>query len=80
MAWSSSNVLIATVVARLVAGVAAGTAYIVASTEGRSGSSAITVNPLPTGQCGAWPSGIASWIAPLALSTGQTFYASPTGI
>ena len=79
MAWSSSNVLIATVVARLVAGVAAGTAYIVASTEGKSGSSAITVNPLPTGQCGAWPSGIASWIAPLALSTGQTFYASPTG-
>jgi len=79
MAWSSSNVQIATVVAGLVAGVAAGTAYTVASTEGKSGSSAITVNPLPTRQCGAWPSGIASWIAPLAPSTGQAFYASPTG-
>ncbi|HMG18652.1 MAG TPA: right-handed parallel beta-helix repeat-containing protein, partial [Gemmatimonadales bacterium] len=33
----------------------------------------------PVGQCGAWPAGITAWIQPLAPSSGQAFYASPTG-
>ncbi len=41
--WSSSNVQIATVAAGLVAGVAVGTAYIVASSEGMSDTATITV-------------------------------------
>ncbi len=47
MSWSSSSVQIATVAAGLVTGVAAGTAYIVASTEGKSDTATITVTFTP---------------------------------
>src|SRR5436309_6477415 len=47
MTWSSSSVQIATVAAGLVTGVAAGTAYIVASSEGMSDTATITVTFLP---------------------------------
>ena len=78
--WASNNIGIATVSPTgLVTGVTAGSATITATSEGRNGTSAITVNPLPTGQCGAWPAGIAQWVAPLPLSNGQAFYASPSG-
>jgi parallel beta-helix repeat protein len=78
--WQSSNTGIATVNATgLVTGIAQGSATVTATSEGQSGGSAITVNPLPTGQCGVWPAGIAQWVQPLPLSTGQSFYASPNG-
>jgi len=49
MTWSSSSAQIATVVGGLVTGVAAGTAYIVASTEGKSDTAAIAVTAAPSG-------------------------------
>ena len=78
--WASSNASIAVVSPTgLVTGVTQGSATITATSEGKNGTAAITVNPLPTGQCGAWPSGIAQWVGPLPLSNGQAFYASPSG-
>ena len=78
--WQSSNPGIATVNATgLVTGIAQGSATVTATSEGKNGQSSITVNPLPTGQCGVWPAGIAQWVQPLPLSTGQSFYASPNG-
>jgi len=52
---------------------------ITATSEGKSGSAAITVITMPLGQCGPWPAGITAWVQPLPLSTGQAFYASPAG-
>jgi uncharacterized protein YjdB len=79
--WSSDNTAVATVSASgLAHGVATGTATITAQSEGITGSAALTVvTAPPVGQCGAWPAGITQWIQPLAPSTGQAFYASPTG-
>ena len=79
--WSSGNPAVATVSASgLARGVATGTATITALSEGISGSASLTVfTAPPPGQCGAWPAGITTWIQPLAPSTGQAFYASPTG-
>ena len=79
--WSSGNPAVATVSATgLARGVATGTAAITALSEGITGSASLTViTPPPVGQCGAWPAGITAWIQPLAPSTGQAFYASPTG-
>lgn len=78
--WQSSNIGIATVSSTgLVTGIAQGSATVTATSEGKSGTSSITINPLPTGQCGTWPAGIAQWVQPLPFSTGQTFYASPSG-
>jgi parallel beta-helix repeat protein len=60
--------------------VATGTTTITALSEGISGSAALTViTPPPVGQCGPWPAGITAWIQPLPPSSGQAFYASPTG-
>ncbi|HEX6808977.1 MAG TPA: Ig-like domain-containing protein, partial [Gemmatimonadaceae bacterium] len=51
IAWSSSNTAVATVDSTgLVTAVAAGSANITATSEGQSGSSAVTVNPVPVGQ------------------------------
>ena len=79
--WSSSNTGVATVSASgLASGVTTGTATISALSEGLTGRATLTVTtPPPVGQCGAWPSGIAAWVQPLAPSTGQAFYASPSG-
>jgi len=79
--WSSGNTAVATVSASgLARGVATGTAAITALSEGITGSASLTViTAPPVGQCGAWPAGITAWIQPLAPSTGQAFYASPTG-
>lgn len=81
VAWSSNNTAVATVNASGMArGVAAGSATISALSEGISGSASLTVfTQTPPGQCGAWPAGITAWVQPLPLSTGQAFYASPTG-
>lgn len=81
VAWSSSNSAVATVSASGMAhGVTAGSATITALSEGISGSASLTVfTQAPPGQCGAWPAGIASWVQPLPLSTGQAFYAAPSG-
>ena len=79
--WSSGNSAVATVSASgLARGVATGTTSISALSEGISGSASLTVvTAPPVGQCGAWPAGITAWIQPLAPSSGQAFYASPTG-
>jgi len=79
--WSSGNTAVATVSASgLARGVATGTTSISALSEGISGSASLTVvTAPPVGQCGAWPAGITAWIQPLAPSSGQAFYASPTG-
>jgi uncharacterized protein YjdB len=47
MTWSTSSAQIATVAAGLVTGVAAGTAYIVATSEGKSDTATITVTFTP---------------------------------
>ncbi len=62
---------------RLVARV---TLWMSLALAGCTENPALTViTPPPVGQCGAWPAGITAWIQPLAPSTGQAFYASPTG-
>ncbi|HJR63395.1 MAG TPA: Ig-like domain-containing protein [Gemmatimonadaceae bacterium] len=54
--WSSSNSNVATVsTSGLVTGVASGTATITATSGGRSGTSAITVTPVPTGSVTVTP-------------------------
>ncbi len=78
--WASDNTAVAGVNATgLVSGVAVGSATITATSEGQSGSAAVRVNAQPTSQCGPWPSNIVAWVPPLPLSSGQAFYASPTG-
>ena len=56
MAWSSSSIQIATVAAGLVAGVAVGTTYIVASSEGKSDTASITVMFIPVASVSVSPS------------------------
>jgi uncharacterized protein YjdB len=54
--WSSSNTNVATVSPTgLVSGVASGTATITATSGGRSGTSTITVTPVPTGSVSVSP-------------------------
>ena len=81
VAWSSSITAVATVSSSgLARGVATGITTISALSEGITGTAALTVlTPPPVGQCGAWPSGITAWMQPLPPSTGQAFYASPSG-
>jgi len=55
--WGSSNNAIATVsTAGVVTGVALGTATITATSEGKSGSTALTVSPIPVGTVTVAPS------------------------
>jgi hypothetical protein len=79
--WSSSNTAVATVNGSGMAhGVALGSATITALSEGISGSAALSVvTAPPPGQCGAWPAGITTWVQPLPVSSGQAFYAAPSG-
>lgn len=56
MTWSTSSAQIATVAAGLVTGVAAGTAYIVASSEGQSDTATITVTFVPVAAVTVSPS------------------------
>ncbi|HEY9225611.1 MAG TPA: Ig-like domain-containing protein [Gemmatimonadaceae bacterium] len=56
VAWSSSNPAIASVSAGVVTGVAAGTATIQATSGGKSGSSSITVLPVPVSSVVVQPS------------------------
>ena len=74
--WSSGNTSVATVSSSgLVAGVTAGSATITATSEGQSGTSAVTVvlpNPGDSTLGSALP-------APLAASTGAAFYVATTG-
>src|SRR3989441_8650245 len=56
VAWTSSNAGIATVSATgLVTGVAAGAVTITATSEGKSGSAAVTVSPVPVGAVSVSP-------------------------
>ncbi len=74
--WSSGNASVATVSSTgLVTGVTAGSATITATSEGQSGTSAVTVvlpNPGDSTLGSALP-------APLAASTGAAFYVATTG-
>ena len=74
--WSSGNTSVATVSSSgLVAGVTAGSATITATSEGQSGTSAVTVvlpNPGDSTLGSSLP-------APLAASTGGAFYVATTG-
>ena len=64
--WSSSNTAVATVNANgLVTGVASGTATITASSEGVSGTTALTVNGVPVATVTVAPSNV-------TLAAGQT--------
>lgn len=76
MSWSSSNTSVATVSTNgLVTGVTAGSVTITATSEGQSGTSAVTVvlpNPGDSTLGSALPT-------PLAASTGQAFYVATTG-
>ena len=74
--WSSDNASVATVSASgLVTGLSAGAATVTATSEGKSGTAAVTVTapPPPDGTVGT------SLPPRLAQSTGQTFYVAPGG-
>ena len=53
--WSSSNPAIATVAGGVVTGVKAGTATITATSEGKSGTAAVTVTGIPVGSVTVTP-------------------------
>lgn|ERR1041385_3793119 len=76
ISWTTSNGAVATVSSSgLVTGVTAGSATITATSEGKSGTSAVTVvlpNPVDSTLGSALP-------APLAASTGGAFYVATTG-
>src|SRR3989442_11148390 len=76
LSWTTSNGAVATVSSSgLVTGVTAGSATITATSEGQSGTSAVTVvlpNPGDSTLGSALP-------APLAASTGAAFYVATTG-
>jgi len=76
VSWTTSNGAVATVSSSgLVTGAAAGSAMITATSEGQSGTSAVTVvlpNPGDSTLGSALP-------APLAASTGAAFYVATTG-
>ncbi len=73
--WSSSNATVATVSAQgLVTAVAAGTATVTATVEGRMATAAITVNPPPVATVAVAPSS-----ANLVVNAVQQFTASTFG-
>jgi len=59
--WISSNSGMASVNGGLVAGVATGSATITATSEGQSGTAAITVTASPPPPSGTWPNAPAGW-------------------
>ena len=70
--WSSSNTSVATVNGSgLVSGVVAGSATITATSEGRSGTSAITVTPVPVASVTVSPS-------PASVNEGRTVQLTAT--
>ena len=73
--WSSSPAAVATVSpAGVVSGVAAGTATVTATSEGKSGTATVTVNPVPPVPVGS----VALSPASTSLFTGQTATLSVT--
>ena len=63
MTWSSSNTLIATVTAGLVSGVAAGSATITVTSEGKTGTASVTVvTAPPPSACGNTGSGTCYYV------------------
>ena len=72
MSWISSNTQIATVAAGLVAGVAAGTAFVVASTEGKSDTATITVTFVPVAAVTVSPSSTSVFVGANVQLTATT--------
>jgi len=73
IAWSSDNTAVATVDSTgLVTAVAAGSANITATSEGQSGSSAVTVNPVPVGSVIVKPQDTTMTVGDSAQFSAQT--------
>jgi trimeric autotransporter adhesin len=73
IAWSSDNTAVATVDSTgLVTAVAAGSANITATSEGQTGSSAVTVNPVPVGSVIVKPQDTTMTVGDSAQFSAQT--------